>query len=336
MEIATRRREQEVWQACDDLWSMHGDMRNLTGDAIKERLLSLGKSRGSPNEIYKYRKTWVKSRGLVNNQGSFGEKEDCDPITRAVRLVHEQLRNETADKIENLQNGFQEQLTKKDIEITKIKKDLDDLMAEYNRVQREFDTARKEGQKLNECLRAEIDIRKASEKELMQNQALQKKENQAHQVLIDEIKSLHKDEIALLLARHNESETQAKMQIDHMLEEKKQLGFEFSERLNEIRMSLYNSEQINKQLKKTIAEQVSQLNSFEEKIVIKIKQEKIIKKENMDLKENLAKISIELKILNENRQEVILENKRLLIEIKKAQLTIARLRAYRRGENLNL
>ncbi len=26
MEVAFRRREQEVWQACDDLWALHGDL----------------------------------------------------------------------------------------------------------------------------------------------------------------------------------------------------------------------------------------------------------------------------------------------------------------------
>ena len=62
MEMAIRRREQEVWQACDDLWALFGDFGSLTGDAIRDRLVALGKSRGSPNEIYRYRKTWELSR----------------------------------------------------------------------------------------------------------------------------------------------------------------------------------------------------------------------------------------------------------------------------------
>ena len=90
MEIATRRREQEVWQACDDLWALHGEMFALTGDAIRDRLVHLGKNRGSPNELYRYRKTWIVSR-RVNTKAEISDESELDPISRAVKLVHEHI-----------------------------------------------------------------------------------------------------------------------------------------------------------------------------------------------------------------------------------------------------
>ena len=105
MELALRRREQEVWQACDDLWALHGDLKQLTGDAIRDRLLGLGKSRGSPNEIYKYRKSWSLSRRIDNNSAT-EPFEDNDPISRAVRMVHEKLLDEAEEKVETLQNNY--------------------------------------------------------------------------------------------------------------------------------------------------------------------------------------------------------------------------------------
>src|SRR5258708_7374209 len=102
MELPTRRREQEVWQACDDLWAIHGHNKTLTGDAIRDRLLALGLSKGSPNEIYKYRKTWEQSRGVFLGSPQVAQLTDDDPISRAVRVVHEKIQSEASSRLDNL------------------------------------------------------------------------------------------------------------------------------------------------------------------------------------------------------------------------------------------
>ena len=59
------RREGEVWDACDELF---GENRKLTLDQIQSKLETLGLDRGSPNYIYKYRKTWSDSKGITQEE----------------------------------------------------------------------------------------------------------------------------------------------------------------------------------------------------------------------------------------------------------------------------
>jgi len=56
------RREGEVWDACDELL---GEGSKLTLDFIQNKLQTLSFDRGSPNYIYRYRKTWLEKNGLT-------------------------------------------------------------------------------------------------------------------------------------------------------------------------------------------------------------------------------------------------------------------------------
>src|ERR1700688_326604 len=124
MDVPMRRREQEVWQACDDLWAIHGHFKTLTGDAIRDRLLSLGLSKGSPNEIYKYRKTWEQSRGVSLSAPQVAHLGDDDPISRAVRVVHEKIQSEANDRLDNLKAEHETLLLKKDQALEQGRADL--------------------------------------------------------------------------------------------------------------------------------------------------------------------------------------------------------------------
>ncbi len=59
------RREGEVWDACEELF---GESRKLTLDQIQLKLEEQGLDRGSPNYIYKYRKTWADSKGITQEE----------------------------------------------------------------------------------------------------------------------------------------------------------------------------------------------------------------------------------------------------------------------------
>lgn len=117
---ANTRREREVWQACDDLWAIHGDFSQLTGDQIREKLLNLGYKKGSPNEVYKYRKTWESSRKIkkADSQGQIATPED--PISRAVNLVHEQIKAKSAHELDSLRQKY-------DATSQSLQKKIDDL-----------------------------------------------------------------------------------------------------------------------------------------------------------------------------------------------------------------
>ena len=114
------RREKEVWQVCDDLWALHGEFEKLTGDLIRESLVSEGFKKGSPNEVYKYRKTWTKSRNIeLASNTDEADLKNSDPISRAVGLVHEQIQNKANLELESVKKKFE---SKELLNLKKIEK----------------------------------------------------------------------------------------------------------------------------------------------------------------------------------------------------------------------
>lgn len=109
MDAPKTRRENEVWQACDDLWALNTSLEALKGDQIREQLLKLGYKKGSPNEIYKYRASWRESRG-ISEKTLAQTVEVADPISRAVSLVYEQIQQEAQQKITSIQTESLDQL----------------------------------------------------------------------------------------------------------------------------------------------------------------------------------------------------------------------------------
>lgn len=268
MEIATRRREQEVWQACDDLWALNGDLKTLTGDAIRERLVSLGKSRGSPNEIYKYRRSWGESRGLHNAPSDSTTREENDPITRAVRLVHEKLQQESKDEIESIQQEVLAKLSVKDNEIAKLKEDLSLVVEEFSKAQQENSRLQKNLAAQALELEAERGVRSALEREL----DAQKKEHKlaflAHNELLSATKAAQLETIALLKESHAKETASFSERLKESEREKKELGHQFSEQLNEFKLNEYNLKLQNNaalvKLEEYKAQSVAQQRAFSE------------------------------------------------------------------------
>lgn len=105
MFVPKTRRERDIWQVCDALVAAGTPGHKVTGDAIREQLLSLGLSKGSPNEIYKYRKSWREARGIIEEDYRFPTQEQIiltDPLARAVEMVRNEIRNEAQTEIESI------------------------------------------------------------------------------------------------------------------------------------------------------------------------------------------------------------------------------------------
>jgi hypothetical protein len=97
MKVPKTRRENEIWIVCDELVAEGIQGIKVTGDAIRERLLELGFSKGSPNKIYKYRKNWREGRGIEEEDFILDVKDPGalnDPLTRAVEAVRAEIRFE--------------------------------------------------------------------------------------------------------------------------------------------------------------------------------------------------------------------------------------------------
>lgn len=326
MEIAIRRREQEVWQACDDLWALHGDMTILTGDGIRERLVTLGKSRGSPNEIYKYRKTWLKSRGLLQGADR-SEEHDSDPITRAVRLVHENLQNEAGEQIAKLKEEFEEQRKIQEDETARAKAALDQVMVEFSALNDERKKNAANILSLEEQLSAEIEIRKSVEREFMLEKTLRIQQTSAHEVLLKELKAAHEQEISKARVREQEQNNNSLMEREKLREEKKQLGHEYSERLNEVRTALYNQEIVNQQQEKKVARLVEEINKYAVENEDRLQQVLALKQENARLSETIVLNLKDVAMLKQVEKNLHAEIKTLRLALKRSEITTARMRA---------
>jgi hypothetical protein len=326
MEMATRRREQEVWQVLDDLWAMHGDAKNLTGEAIRERLVFLGKSRGSPNEIYKYKKTWVKSRGVVTESNYAQEPMVSDPISRAVHLVHEKLQEETLEQIKELKDQYEQQAAQKDEQIDIIKQSLNKVVLEFGELECDLKRVQHEKLEVQEQLFAEVELRKAGERELALIKTRYEQELKAHEVLIREIKVIHEQHLASLTAEKQHDKQLAEQQIEALIDDKKQLGHQFSEQLNELKMELYNKDIVTKNLSNKVAEFSSQVEGLlariqsQQQILDALQQEKI----NMVMA--LKEEAFRLTMMREEQQLTAVAMKGLNVALKKAEITVARLR----------
>lgn len=101
------RKEQEVWQACDDLLAMGKSVKEVTGEAIGIRLRELGYKAGSSTQRYQYRDTWMVARGISREAIEVVEStQSSDPLTRSVAIFREglerELRHEYDKKIQDL------------------------------------------------------------------------------------------------------------------------------------------------------------------------------------------------------------------------------------------
>lgn len=312
-----RRREQEVWQACDDLWALSGNLSDLTGDAIRERLLLLGKSKGSPNEIYKYRKSWEENRQIQRNTNN---AEISDPISRAVKLVHEQLQVESQEKIDSIKEDFLARHKAYEEEILKVKKDFADLLKEYELV---HDKSVKQEDKI-EVLMLE------KQAFLQQISSLEQKNLQDKMLYEQQITMLQTSNLENT-ALYEKNLQASQIAIADMQDKQIKLGQEYSESLIEIKTQLYNAKiatqkeiEQNELINKKNISLSNQLQAYQEKIIA---MERTIFA-NMQVNEQTNKRLEE--VLQENqelKQQVLV----LLNQRQKNSSSIAKLRAMLRG-----
>lgn len=106
------RREREIWEACDALFTQVNHVKEITGDKIMNKLLNLGYKKGCANEIYKYRRTWWQLRGIsedevkgisISNPQASNSSSFSDPIAKAVSIVQDELKQEAQTKISQIE-----------------------------------------------------------------------------------------------------------------------------------------------------------------------------------------------------------------------------------------
>lgn len=104
------RREKEIWEACDALYVSFNEANKITGELIFNMLLDLGYKKGSPNEVYRYRKTWLEEKGFDISHASSTLYNTEDPLTRVAKLVRDEIQAEFISEKNRLIDEYEKQL----------------------------------------------------------------------------------------------------------------------------------------------------------------------------------------------------------------------------------
>lgn len=323
MEIPIRRREHEVWQACDDLWARFGSMKDLTGDIIREQLVLHGKSRGSPNEIYKYRKSWMQSRKIAVDEVN----HDDDPITRVVRVVHEQLKNDADEAIEKVTADFNKTLAERDASIKEAHDAINKVMAEFSDLEREKSQVVARAQALDAQLQAEIDVRRALERELQLKKIEATHLVQAHEKLVSELKAVYLKESSDAKLREQEARLSSTNAIRVLEDEKRALGYEYSEKLNEVKTELYNQKIQTQKSDEKFLEAQQEVRQLRDKLAALVEKNNELISEINHVEKSAGETKERLMLLQMDHVRLTEKYVRSEHAQRKATTTIARLRA---------
>ena len=241
MEQPKTRRENEIWQACDDLWAQHATLSKITGDAIRDQIVMLGYKKGSPNEIYKFRKTWQLSRGISNEQaGSGPESNPSDPIGRAVSLVYEQIHTQAQEEIAELKATHQ-------AEIEALQKTHEELKATHETVLGEKADLLNEQdrlQKINQTLEKTLSEKEKEQATTLERLKTTEKLFEQHRtdtvLLLAEIKSFQEKEVDLWRNQIKELKNEKEKELSLLNQKLKEQGHAFSEELSSLKVENRN------------------------------------------------------------------------------------------------
>jgi len=269
MDLPNTRRESEVWQACDDLWVKYATFSKLTGDAIRDQLVVLGYKKGSPNEIYKFRRTWKFSRGIFEEDAATQTDEvQNDPISRAVFLVYEQMQTKTKEELEKRQVEFDEQLADLQNRLELLTESHESLQV-INKDQFSQITCLEE-----ECqrLKGELFLEKNEHAILKEKYCFSEKMFEEYKVEISrvqlELKSLHEEEVDLWRAKIQEMTQEKERSLLKLEETYKTQWYYFSEQVNLFQVQLRQLHEKSEILLKNFTVQQEKNKELKEELVI--------------------------------------------------------------------
>lgn len=211
------RRENEIWQACDALVAEGILGHKVTGDMLREKLLDLGHSKGSPNEIYKYRRNWREARGIVEEDFSRSQNDALalsDPIVRAAEAIRKEIEMKATAAIEKMRHEAELQVNSCQGKLDERERDLKQLSE--NNKELAFGNTELKGE--SRTLQAQLFEEKQKTSVLEQSirssaVALQKFEREADRLLV-ELKQSHLETCEGLKDRLKDSEAYYQKEID--------------------------------------------------------------------------------------------------------------------------
>lgn len=149
-----------------------------------------------------------------------------------------QLKCEADQKIDALKREFEEQSAEKDRAVAQAKHAVTQVMTEFSQLEHKHKQTSAEKQTLEQQLFAEIDLRKAIEKEVALNKALLEQERLHADNRVQEIRNIFSQETLA----HKAREHTLNARVDALIEDAKQKGIEYSEQLMALKTTIVNRE----------------------------------------------------------------------------------------------
>ena len=339
MNESLTRRAQEYFEVFDELhaegYVSHEEwmatplkeresIAKMTNHMIQDLLVEKGYSRGSPNELLKYRKRWLQKRGILESQiGQKDKPASDDPIYQMVESVRLKLEKEAEDKVDEAKQTADQKVNEANERYEDIKKELlltrktlDALQADHRSMKEEnraFTSTLKESEKKNTAFETQLTGLEKSSAELLKKEKthheemMQNKDNTIKRLEDDLHKSRedYKSQLSDLKQQSEDQRHQLIVEVRSYKDKSQKLEKECHQlQLAEQRLkSQYQSlEKQSKQLKATY----DMLNQdYKKKATEFLESEK----ERTALKTKLA--ALENKLLDEKHEREIAHNKLL-------------------------
>ena len=301
------RKENEVWEACDDLIASGMNVRQLTGEVISIRLRELGYKAGNPNYRYKYRDTWMQARGLSREETVL-QVEKHDTIDRAAAIFRKQIEEGIKAEYEKKYELLNALLREAEGKWENSEKTLHEMLEEKNRSDQMVEKL------LNEKTELNAKIKHTNDAILVQQERLRGMEVELTTTRSDAnrhqaaIKKEHDERVAFLESQWAESKTQhkdtvgiLKQELAKQNEQAKKEAEQFRTQIRELEKLSYQKDVLNAKLKEENHRHELMLKRVEKELLqlreeFKSSQEKY-HAEKLMLQESLAQEQRQVSIL---------------------------------------
>ena len=220
------QKEREVWEACDDLLAMGKKPREITAEALGNRLRELGYKAGSLTYRYKYRDSWMAARNLSREDEAVTSKPS-DVIDRSAALFRQSIEEDVRKGYEEKYQSAATEITTLSEKLTKAQQQLDSYQVQQTEDQQTIHTLEHDLQKANADL---IELHKelaVIHTQTVEREGCYQKEQRAH---ANEIAGLKEQQAASLQEtnQHNQArEAQYKENTSNLLEINEKQRHEF-------------------------------------------------------------------------------------------------------------
>ena len=211
------QKEREIWQACDDLLAMGKKPRQITGEAIGNRLRELGYKPGSLTYRFKYRDSWMAARNLSREDEAVTSKPS-DMIDRSAALFRQSIEEDVRKGYEVKYQNAAAEITTLSEKLTEAQQHLDIYQVQQAKDQQTIHTLEHDLQKANADL---IELHKelaVIHIQTVEREGYYQKEQHSH---ANEIAGLKEQQAITLqeINQHNQArEAQYKENISNLLE----------------------------------------------------------------------------------------------------------------------